>query len=736
MFPVGSQQINADLGFERRGDQITYFNGHLPVFTHEDSDLQSFRLFTTQLIVNGTATQGEIVKAFGISSTTVKRCVKQYRQGGIKAMFVAPRRRQGTKLNAERLAQAQQMLDLGQTVPAISEALGVLATTLHKAIDSGRLRLSQKTKPEQATSSRASTQSERGVVDQVTPLGVATSRTEERVLASLGKVTEVPLRFERCDDVPNGGVICALPALLAVGLLCHVRDYFSWPKGYYPMETIFLSLAYLALARVRSMEALRYEPPGEWGKLLGLDRIPEVKTIREKIAVLCQDPSQSAHWSSRLAQDWMALPGDQTGFYYVDGHVRVYHGSAAHRPKAYVAREQLCLRATLDYWVNAMDGQPFFVVTQELNERLIQTLEQDIVPRLKAQASRQPTPEQLEANHYLHRFVLVFDREGYSPEFFRRLWQERIAILSYAKRCKATEDWPAEEFAAKTVLLINGQSIEFSMAERGVRLSNDYWVREVRHRDEQGHQTAIITTDWIDSMEKVVAALYARWCQENFFRYMIEHYSFDRLVQYGTEPLPDTSMVVNPARRILENEIRRERSLLNRQRARLNAKTMPAEASTREAAAFEQKQGELLQAITDQKKHLDELKARRGEVPTHVAMKDLRPEDRFTALRSDSKHFIDTIKMIAYRAETALLGVARQNLQRSDDARAWIQQVLQSSANLIPDCAAKTLTVQIHPLTNRVHNQALQQLCTTLTDTETVYPNTDLRLVFQFLEPS
>ena len=502
------------------------------------------------------------------------------------------------------------------------------------------------------------------------------------------------------------------------------------------MEAIFLILAFLALARVRCLEALRYQPPGEWGRLLGLDRIPEVRTMRGKITVLCQQSGSSAQWSNQLAQDWMKGTHEHAGFYYVDGHVRVYHGTAAHRPKAYVAREQLCLRATLDYWVNAMDGQPFFVLTQELNERLVQTLKDQILPRLKTEVPDQPTPEQLAANPLLHRFVIVFDREGYSPELFAQLQQERIAVISYAKRCKATEDWPADEFEQKTVTLINGQSTVLWMAERGVRLSNDRWVREMRHRDEKGYQTAVLSTDYMNPMEKVVAALMARWCQENFFRYMIEHYSLDRLIQYGAEPLPETSIVVNPARRTLENDIRRHGTLLTRQRAAWAAGRFPSESSAQQIAAFEKKQGELLQSIEDHKQRIDELKAQRSTVPRHVPMKDLPPADRFTKLRSTSKHFIDTIKMIAYRAETALLGIVRSKLSRTDDARSWIRQVLEGSANLIPDVTEKTLTVQLHPLSSPIHNEALRELCTYLTDTETVYPNTDLRLIFTFLGPA
>lgn len=564
---------------------------------------------------------------------------------------------------------------------------------------------------------------------------MATSRTEERVLASVGKLSEAALQFERCDDVPLGGVLCALPALLAVGLLRRVREFFSLPKGYYPLESIFVALALLALARVRSLEALRYEPPGEWGKLLGLDRIPEVRTLRDKIGLLCQEPEATAQWGSQLAQDWMAAHTAEGGFYYVDGHVRVYHGTAALRPKAYVAREQLCLRASLDYWVNAMDGQPFFVITQDLNERLIQTLQEQILPRLRAEAPGQPSDQELQANRWRHRFVVVFDREGYSPKFFKDSLQQRIAAISYAKRCKATEDWPVEEFSQRTVKLVNGEVVTFWMAERGVCLSNGLWVREVRHRDERGHQTAILATDFMDCLEKVAAALFARWCQENFFRYMMEHYALDRFVQYGAEPILETSLVVNPQRRDLENQIRRERALLNRERAQLAAKACPSEATPAELASFEKQQGQLLESIRQREADLIEKKGKRKTTPKKVPLKDLPQEQRFTRLPTVSKHFVDTIKMIAYRAETALAGLVGQKLQRSMDVRSLLRQVLQSSANLIPDQAKQTLTVQVHPLTNHAHNAVLKHLCAQLTETETIYPRTDLRLVFEFLGP-
>jgi transposase len=140
LFPAGTTAINTELAFERREEQVVYFNGQLPVFTHTTQDLASFRFFTTQLIVNGTASQGEIVKAFGVPLTTVKRCCRLYRERGASAFFQPPARRQGHRLTPEKLAEAQALLDEGKTVPTISAQLGILASTLHKAIDDGRLK--------------------------------------------------------------------------------------------------------------------------------------------------------------------------------------------------------------------------------------------------------------------------------------------------------------------------------------------------------------------------------------------------------------------------------------------------------------------------------------------------------------------------------------------------------------------------------------------------------------------
>jgi len=146
LFPAGTTHLNASLAFESRDGQVTYFNGHLPVFTHAQDDLAAFRLFTSQLVVNGSASQGDIRRAFGVPKIAVQRAVDRYRAGGAAAFFVPPKPRAGCKLTPEVLPQVQALLDQGQAVPQISQATGVLANTIHKAIRFGRLRAGAKKK--------------------------------------------------------------------------------------------------------------------------------------------------------------------------------------------------------------------------------------------------------------------------------------------------------------------------------------------------------------------------------------------------------------------------------------------------------------------------------------------------------------------------------------------------------------------------------------------------------------
>jgi hypothetical protein len=237
-------------------------------------------------------------------------------------------------------------------------------------------------------------------------------------------------------------------------------------------------------------------------------------------------------------------------------------------------------------------GHGFLYINKEVDPGLIQTLKNDVVPWLQQSAPKTPEQEQrLTDDPRAHWFTLVFDREGYSPELFAELFKKRIAILTYQKFPK--EDWPAEQFAAHRVELASGQTVTMKLAERGTRLSNDLWLREIRKLTDSGHQTAMLTTNFSAPMPALAASMFARWCQENFFRYMREQYGLDRLVEYGTELVPDMTSVVNPQWRRLDSQIRSKTGQRHRLHAKFGAVALSEGLSEEEVQTYERRKGEL-----------------------------------------------------------------------------------------------------------------------------------------------
>ena len=562
-------------------------------------------------------------------------------------------------------------------------------------------------------------------------MGYAATRSLERVAAALGALGPAPIAFEAARDIPQGGVLLAVPALLAVGLLEHSESLYALPQGFYGLSSVFLLLALMALGRIGSMEQLRYVAPGEWGNLLGLDRIPEVRTLRAKLDSLCSELGRAARWNAALAKDWMAQHQPPEGLaFYVDGHVRVYHGQMTKLPRHYVARQRFYMRATVDYWVNALDGQPFFRINKEVDPGLVAMLSNEVAPWLEANAPlSEAQRQQMEADPRVPRFTVVFDREGYSPELFQKLQEKRIAVLTYHRY--PGEDWRLEEFRQQTVTLANGEMVEMKLAERGTRLGNHLWTREVRKLTPDGHQVPILSTHFQGDAASQAVRLMARWSQENFFRYMRQHFGLDALAEYGTEPVPATVTVLNPAWRKLDREVRQKHTQLQRYRQIQQSVCLDPALTVVQVNCYERQQGQLHEQMENTERELEELKKQRKETPHHIPVQDLPESERFTRLRTERKHFTDTIKMIAYRAETSMAVTVREKLARADDARALLRQIYDTEVDLLPDPQAKTLTVCLHHLTQAAHDEAAHHLCEELNATETVFPGTDLRLVYK-----
>ena len=561
-------------------------------------------------------------------------------------------------------------------------------------------------------------------------MGMGCTRVLDRVAAALGGLEAAPTEFESAQDVPWGGVLWALPALLSNGLLRHSRKYFQLPKGFYSVVNIFLLLAFMALARIKSAEGLRYCPPGEWGKLLGLDRIPEVRTLREKLGHLSKDEAVR-QWSAQLSQEWMESDPELAGLLYVDGHVRVYHGQQTPLPKRYVARQRLCLRGTTDYWVNDRQGRPFFVVPAAVTPGLIEMMRTEIVPRLLREVPHQPSPEELAADPYRPRFGVIFDREGYSPAWMKELWAQRIACHTYRKY--PGPDWPQSEFSERTVRGPRGEESTLKLAERGTWLGKQLWVREIRKLTETGHQTAVISTDFQSEMGQIAVQMFSRWSQENYFKYMTEHYNLDRLVEYQTAPLAETTRVVNPVHRKLEGQIKSQAAKLSRKKAQFGALILEGELEVSPVENYQKGKADLQETIELLEKDLASLKQQRRGVARHITLAELPEKERWAQLAGGRKHLLDTIKMMAYRAETAMGALLRPLLSRTEEARSLLREIFTTEADLLPNEKEGTLTVSLHHLANAASDHLVQELSQHLNASETFFPGTNLRLIYKLV---
>jgi len=730
MIPEGATQISDLLSVWRSDRRWTYFLGTYPINYHDPDDQRMFHVVTSQLIESGACRPVDIIKTFGVAKSNVDRALRKLRTGGVKAFFAKQvRNKSGNVLTKEVLEKAQLLLDQGSTRKDVAEEIDVKYDTLRKAINTDRLRETKDN--EIAISKSARSVSDAAAADG---MGTACTRVGERVLASIGKCVGAAVHFETCVDVPNGGVLCALPALLENGLPGGAEEMLGSVQGYYTEFHILLLMAFMALCRIKTVEQLKKEAPGEFGKLLGLDRVPEVRCLRNKLDEMSVGDAAEL-WAAHLSGRWLNNDYEAIGTLYVDGHVRVYNGYLTKLPRRYVSRQRLCLRGVTDYWVNDAIGRPFFMVEKVTDPGLLKTLKEDIVPRLLKDVSNQPSDTELEDNPLLSRFILVFDREGYSPAFFDEMWREhRIGCITYHKH--PSDAWPEEWFIEHEVAMPAGETVEMRLCEMGSLVGSDkkaVWMREVRKLTDSGHQTSVISTVRDLDLTQLSARMFSRWCQENFFRYMMQHFDIDRIVEYGDIEFPDTEKVVNPAWR----ELNKQRcSLLNKLRYR-NAKFAKmtlhpvTENESKKYEKWVKKKAELLEEIENLEHQGNEMLALLKITKKHITWAELEEKDRFNRLLPGRKRLTDTIKMIAYRAETAMVGLVRGPTVDSSEARSLLQGLFVMGADIIPDVGFKKLRVRIHGASTPAANRSMVQLFEHLNETETKYPGTDLQLVYE-----
>jgi hypothetical protein len=230
-------------------------------------------------------------------------------------------------------------------------------------------------------------------------------RDAERALARFGLLGEgaAPV-FTAGARYPLAGLLLALPALAGTGLLACARTVYGRLRdGFYGLEAVLVLGVFLALLREPRAEGATRVPPAALGRVLGLDRAPEVRTIRRKLGELAA-AGKAAELQMAIARHHAAARPDALGFLYIDGHTRAYFG-ARDVQKMHVARLKFPGPGTEETWVTDRAGDPLLVVMAQPSSSLAAQI-RELLPVLRQIAGKDRRP------------VLGFDRGGWSPELF------------------------------------------------------------------------------------------------------------------------------------------------------------------------------------------------------------------------------------------------------------------------------------------------------------------------------
>jgi hypothetical protein len=369
---------------------------------------------------------------------------------------------------------------------------------------------------------------------------------------------------------------------------------------------------------------------------------------------------------------------------------------------------------TKDFHVNDRRIDPVFFVTASATEGLLNTLDATILPEVRRLVGAK------------RRVTISFDREGWSPERFKTWKAADFDVLTYRKGEQTR--WQ-ERFFEEMKGTVNGRTVKYRLAERAVRLSNGLKVREIRRLTDDGHQTSIITTDVDRPTLEVAHTMFSRWGQENFFRYMEQEFDLNHLCTNAVEPADPDRLITSPKRAALM----KERSAARAARTRLVDKRLDLAPDKKVRVGKRyldeaQIDAEILKFETQIKK----LTAAIEPLPVKVPIRTVLDPEKIVKLERERKVIVDTIKLTAFRAESALARLLDPLLARyADEGRRFLQSAFKATADLLPDAEAGQLTVRFHGLATPRGTRALAGLCACVNENAVSYPGTNLRIHFE-----
>jgi hypothetical protein len=480
------------------------------------------------------------------------------------------------------------------------------------------------------------------------------------------------------------------------------------------------------VARINRPEHLKEHSPRELGCVLGLDRAPEMKTLRRKLRQMSKQ-NKSMPFMQRLTKRHLGRNPETQLWMYVDGHVSVYSGKRK-LAEHYATRLRLALPSVLDYWVNDERGDPIMVISGAPKKAMVQLLPQ-LIRDLRHQGETR-------------LITLIFDREGWSPKMFAQLSaMDGVQFLTYRK-AKPKKKLPQLPVASFTIhrRSIDGQDVQYELADtmvhidygRGKRLR----LRQITRRRENGDQTHILTNDLKTDAVILAHRMFGRWSQENFFKYMTQEQDFDGLLTYAVEEADGDREVANPAKAQLAKKIRKVQQQLQSLTQEYGARALENQEQRRPTMrGFKIANRTLGQQIRILTAELDQLQQRYESLPAKVPIRQTLNGKPPQQVLIETRRLISCFRIAVFRAESALRELLRPHYRQwRQDGRTIIQSMLQSSGDL--QVHQDELRVILAPQSAPHRTQALAQLCTQLNALDTRFPGSNLRLKFSVREPA
>ena len=726
------------------GGGVVWVHG-LATFAWDADDEAARRLAAVQLVQLKAATQVQVAEAFGVIPVSVWRWARALAGGGVAGLVPAAKGPQrASKLTPQVIEQIRELDRHGAGKAAIAAATGVSESSVRSVLGPARPAAgSQDADGIPAGQDPAGTEADfadtgMGAAPDPEPevlpvLPDPVPRDAERALARFGLLGEgAAPAFTPGARYPLAGLLLALPPLAGTGLLdCARQVYGRFRNGFYGLEVMLVVLVFMALLREARAEGATRIPPDALGRVLGLDRAPEVKTIRRKLGELAA-AGKAADLQLALARHHAAASPGTLGFLYIDGHTRAYFGKRDIQ-KMHLARLKFPGPATEETWVTGSAGDPLLVVMAKPSSSLAAQI-RDLLPSLRDIAGPGTKP------------VLCFDRGGWSPALFADITDAGFDLLTYRKNDtgKDIPDLPGTAFATASCTGDDGREHAYDLADtttdltisEGEHKGRVLTLRQVtRRKPGDTRQVHILTTRPAAALPAaaVIYRMTSRWREENYFRYGRAHFALDALDTYAITAEDPGRMVPNPAKKTAAATVRTAKKTLAAAGAarqdKLAALRSPAPGAS--VVITNTTLARLDAPVTAARRDLAAAQAAARAIPAKIPLSEHNPA--MVKLDTETKLITHAIRMAACNTETILARALNGRYARAgDEAYALIREALHASGDIT--IHGSTLHIRLDPLSAPRRTRALAALCEQLNTAPATYPGTTLTLHYEVKE--